>query len=249
LDSEELTAEENNGRKFSTFGHWLTAARGAANIKRGEAVQRLNAMGVKVSPGTWARWENGVRLPPRTKIDALADALGVSRNAARRKAGYTVMLKARKKKRRTGVLGMMLHELSNDAGSGSRILRLYSLIQAYFEKREPITNLQRMQQIAEVFDSLDGLSYEQRTEAWERVKQVLAEARNLPVMSDAPENAKMIIPKGLWPSVFRGTHVHVTIEYRDAGERVMWYGYVVRDLKEKMNKTVAMLECTGVSRE
>lgn len=209
----------------------------------------MRARGLKVSPRTWARWESGHQRPPRKKIDAVADVLGTKRNGARRRAGYPLHLQARLRKRRTGLIAMMLHELSHDTSVNSRVLRLYALVNASFEKTDPRVNIERITQIAEVFDELNDLTYEQRAEAWERVKRVLAEAQDLPPFTRAPENATMILPKDIWPQVFLGAHVQVNVEYRDSGERVMWYGYDVKDLKEKMGKTVAKLKCIGVSIE
>jgi transcriptional regulator with XRE-family HTH domain len=246
MPSEELTEMGDKGRKFSTLGNWLRALREGAELTLAEMVARLNELGVKVSVPTLGRWERGERRPPRTKIDAVADVLGAKRNAARERAGYPIHLKARRKKRRTGLIAMMLHELAHDTDADSRILRLYVLIRAYFEKSDPLTNIERVQQIATVFDALEGLSHEQRADAWERVNKVLAEAHKLPPMTSAPENAMMIFAKDLWPPVFRGAHVQVKVEHRDGNRNIVWYEYVVKDIKEKVNKTVARLECRRV---
>jgi transcriptional regulator with XRE-family HTH domain len=249
MATEEVTDAGDKDRKFSTLGNWLRALREGAELAPAEMVARLNERGVKVSVPTLGRWERGERRPPRTKINAVADVLGAKRNAARERAGYPVQLKARRRKRRTGLIAMMLHELAHDTDADNRILRLYALVNAYFEKSDPLTNIERIRQIATAFEALEGLSHEQRAEAWERVRDVLAKAHKLPSMTVAPQNAVMIFAKDLWPPLFRGARVQVNVEYRDGGRNLMWYGYVVKGLKEKMGKTVARLQCIGVSRE
>jgi hypothetical protein len=116
-------------------------------------------------------------------------------------------------------------------------------------KKDPRVDIERITQIAEVFDELNDLSYEQRTEAWERVKRVLAEAQDLPPFIKGAGKRYHDSPQRHLPQIFLGAHVQVNIEYRDAVESLMWYGYVVKDAREKMGKTVTKLEGIGVSVE
>lgn len=63
----------------STFGEALKRARVAKAWSQSELARRLAAnLGEKVAPGTVNRWEDSGFGPPRYRVDALADILGIS---------------------------------------------------------------------------------------------------------------------------------------------------------------------------
>ncbi|HEX8137572.1 MAG TPA: helix-turn-helix transcriptional regulator [Pyrinomonadaceae bacterium] len=229
-------------RKKSSFARWLAGVRRVAKLTQAEAVERMRQLGKAVSVETWSRWESGVRLPPRTKIDAVADTLGVGRVVARRRAGYNVPLKL-KSKQGTGILATMLRDLSSDLKSEDRMLRLYAQARAYQDKTDSRFDLEEMNRIARLFDELKNLSPEQRVEAWERIKQIFAAAKEPTKITVPADEAMIFFPKQNWPPVVLGTRV--SIEYLDSQEGEVWQSYIVQKIDEQEGKIMATIVATN----
>lgn len=138
------------------------------NLIQREAVakmRKLDKKGRGVSVWTWSRWENGVRLPPRTKIDLVAAVVNIDSRRVRRRAGYHVPERAIRRDR-NDVVAAMLSELSCISLPEARMLRLYAIIDAYIDYGDSgrsalqarAVNVHRMQVVARVFDDLKALN-------------------------------------------------------------------------------------------
>jgi transcriptional regulator with XRE-family HTH domain len=219
------------------FARWLTRARTRAKLTQDEAVKRMKQLGKGVRVETWSRWECGVRPVPRTKIDAVADSVGVRREVARRHAGYNVPIMPERIKRE-GVLAAMLRVLSSNLQTEDKVLEIYALGSGYFDTTDPQFNIKEMQRAAYLFDNLKKLTQEQRTEAWERINQLVAEAKGKPATSFPVEEAAIIFKKRGIPPVTLGTEV--IIEYPEE-----WQSYVVKKIEEKGGNLVATIVASG----
>jgi hypothetical protein len=89
-----------------------------------------------------------------------------------------------------------------------------------------------------LFDDLKKLTHEQRTEAWERIDQLVAEAKEKPATSFPVEEATIIFKKRGASPVTLGTDVG--IEYPEE-----WQNYVVKKIEEKGGNLVATIVASG----
>lgn len=225
-----------NIRKKTRFARWLTRLRKHAKLTQAEAAERMKQLGKGVTPETWSRWESGVRLPPRTRIDAVADTVKVRREVARRQAGYNAPIK-RSRKRPARTLEAMLRSISGDLKTEDKVLRIYALGSGYLDNADPQFNIKEMQRIARLFDDLKTLSASQRAEAWERISQLFEDAKEMSATSIPVDKATLIFEKLNPPAVTLGTEV--SIEY--SGE---WYSYMVKKIEKKDGKLVATIHLT-----
>ena len=152
------------GKSIRSFGDWLADMRKREHLTQREAVEKMRLLSpgkrVRVSVWTWCRWESGVRLPPRTKIDLVAKVLNQDSKRVRRKAGYHVPERSIRRDR-NDVVATMLREVSPIVPSEVALLRMYAIISAYVDygdgtaaARMRKLNLDRMRAIVRIFDKL-----------------------------------------------------------------------------------------------
>lgn len=233
----------NKERPHRTFGRWLALQRGLEKLTQVEAAKKLRSLDPKgkgVSVETWSRWEGGYRLPPRTKIDLVAQVIKISPKGVRRRAGYE-SLERSVRRNRNDVIASMLKVLSSDIGTEAKILQLYALGVAYPNESNPLKSRKLMIEIARAFDSLKDISEHAQNAAVERIRQVCSEAKGGSQYPARLSRATMIIPKQDFPPVMLGTQIQ--IEYRDRDGYMVTDVYAVSRIKQRRNRTLARIVC------
>jgi transcriptional regulator with XRE-family HTH domain len=223
--------------KKTPFANWLTDVRTRrAKLTQPEAVKKMKRLKKGVSVGTWSRWESGVRPVPENKIDAVADALGVSRKVARRQAGYSAPISPKRIKRGS-VLDDMLRVLSGNFPTEIKVLRIYALGSGYLDNTDPKYNFEDVRRAARLIDDLRNLSPAQRVEAWDRIGHLFAKAKRSPATNSPVEKATIIFPKQNSPVVTLGTRV--IIEHPEELQE-----YEVKKIEERHDKLVVKIVST-----
>jgi transcriptional regulator with XRE-family HTH domain len=230
-------------RPYHTFGRWLAMQRELEKLTQAEAVRKLRALDPKgkgVSIETWSRWENGYRLPPRTKIDLVAQIIKIPPKGVRRRAGYDAPEKPIRRKR-SDVIASMLKVLSSDMMIEAKIVNLYALGITHYDETSSIRSRRLITEIARAFNSLKDVSEQVQNAVIEQIRQICMEAKGRVQFSVPPERATMIIPKQGFPPVMLGTRIE--IEYADSEGYKVSDLYVVRRIKYRKNRILARIIC------
>jgi transcriptional regulator with XRE-family HTH domain len=230
-------------RPYRTFGRWLAMQREQEKLTQAEAVAKMRALDSKskgVSIETWSRWENGYRLPPRTKIDLVAQVIKISPKGVRRRAGYDAPERAIRR-RRSDVIASMLKVLSSDMGTEAKIGNLYALGITYYDETNSVRSRRLMTEIARAFDSLKDIPEQVQNAVIGQIRQICREAMDKVQFSVPPDRATMIIPKQGFPPVMLGTRIE--IEYRDNEGYSVTDVYVVSRIKYRKNRILARIIC------
>lgn len=233
----------NKDYPYRTFGRWLAKHRRIEGLTQEEAVnkmRKLNPRGKGVRVETWSRWESGHRLPPRTKIDLVAQTINAFPKSVRQRAGYEASVRPIRRNR-SNVIASMLKVLSSDSSIEAKILNLYALGAKDRHQITPAARRKLIIEIARAFDKLKGVSEQVRIAAIERIRQICREASEDVQFTVPPDRATMIIPKKGFPPVMIGTQIE--IEYRDIEGYMVSDIYVVRRIKHRKNRILARIVC------
>jgi transcriptional regulator with XRE-family HTH domain len=221
------------------FAKWLKHHRKVTKrLKIAEAVARMPA-GKQVTVDTWSRWETGQRLPPRTRIDAIAAALGVDARALWHRAGYSIARHPKVEADADLLVTKLRNELGLKVGLPEKALRILRFLEEHAGRTPAHATEEELHELAVAYAALARLSPEQRAATTERIGQLIEEAKGLPDATLEAERAVMLFPGAFYYPVVPG--MTVKVEYRtDRG--VSWLIYTVRRVQKRAAKYVAHLD-------
>lgn len=167
-------------RPFIKFGRFLARVRRAAGLTQMEAVEILRSLDKRKSKGvclaTWSRWENGHRLPPRTKIDGVSAVIQIDPKRLRQRVGYHVPIRAIRRKRHD-IVASIIREVSSSSSAETRLLHIYALAIGYYDEPDANVFLGPLADICRIVDAVYELDPLVRTEVIERIKTICLEAK------------------------------------------------------------------------
>lgn len=232
---------EHNTRRSRNFGRWLKYKRGT--MPQSEAVQRMYDLHkIKVAIETWSRWETGQRLPPEKKIDAIADAVDAPRARARRLAGYKAPITGGQGPVQTPIdlVQTMLQTVMKHEEPETRMLDLYLQLFNYDHQHKSEwrlklgRDLELMQSIARVYETLNNFSHGSQMAALMRIKRICEVAQDLPLKTSPADTATLSFPPHRHPPIHFGAKVTIICEEGTAEETT--YNYIVDEVQSTVKK-------------
>ncbi len=115
-------------------------------MKQAEAVARM-PQDQAVTVDTWSRWEKGHRLPPRTRVDAIAIALGVDVKAVSSRTGRVVVDSNKRTKEPQSLAAKLLNSMSPEDSVMDMMSQFIVLVD---EHRGKVSSYQERQQWLEL---------------------------------------------------------------------------------------------------
>jgi transcriptional regulator with XRE-family HTH domain len=234
---EGYMAKEN--RRAESFGRWLKNYR--KNVKRmtqAEAVARM-PQEQAVAVDTWSRWEKGHRMPPRTKVDAIAIALGVDAKAISSRTGRVVADRQKQTKNPQSLTDKLVNAISPEDSLTDMMSQFITLVDEHRGKVTPYQERQQWLELAYAYSKILKLGPAQRIATMEQIRQLFERAKDRPVDVLDSERAIMRFPRVFAYPLVPG--IRVRIEYASVGGSDLIY--TVKKVKMRGTRCVAYLTC------
>ena len=208
-------------------------------ITQAEAVARMSPEKA-VTVDTWSRWEQGHRLPPRTKVDEVAAALGVGSEAVRKWAGHSVA--DRKRKKSSSTLGAKFKNAVSPEDSITDIMsQVIHLVDDQLGRISSYEEREQWLELAYAYSNIVKLRPAQRIATMERIRQLFEEARDSPVDLMVSEQAIITFPRAFYYPVVPGIQIRIEGENIGITDLV----YTVKKVKKSGTRFRAYLDCRG----
>jgi transcriptional regulator with XRE-family HTH domain len=230
-------AKEN--KRAKSFGRWLKNYR--KNVKKmnqAEAVARM-PQEQAVTVDTWSRWEKGHRLPPRTRVDAIAIALGVDVKAVSSRTGRVVVDSNKRTKEPQSLAAKLLNSISPEDSVMDMMSQFIVLVDEHRGKVSSYQERQQWLELAYAYSKILKLRPAQQTATVEQIRQLFEKAKDLPVDVLDSEQAIMRFPHVFAYPLVPG--LRVRIEYANVGGSDLIY--TVKKVKMRGTRCVAYLTC------
>lgn len=224
-------------KRAESFGKWLKSYRkNVRKFKQAEAVARMPPEKA-VTVDTWSRWEKGYRLPPRTKVDAIAIALGVDVKAVSSRAGRVVVDRKKQTKDPQSLATKLMNAISPEDSVTDMMSLFITLVDEHRGKVSSYQERQQWLELAYAYSKILNLRPAQRIATTEQIRQLFEKAKDLPVDVLDSEQAIMRFPRVFAYPLVPG--LRVRIEYANVGGSDLIY--TVKKVKMRGARCVAYL--------
>jgi len=233
-------AEQGN-RPHAAFGRWLKRMRQSAGLTQQESVAIMSERsrnGRSVSVGTWSRWENGIRLPPRTKIDLVSAVIHIPPDRVRRRAGYHASLRTVRRDRHS-IVASILREFSRDSSPEIRLLHIYALAMAYYEVPNANVFINPIADVTKILDEVYSVEPVLRHALVQHIKRVCEDAKKTRFLTAPAKKAVIKFSKQRRLPITLGAEVRV--ESVDSKGKTFWNSYYVRNIEEQDDAVIALI--------
>lgn len=229
-------AKEN--KRAKSFGKWLRNYRNVRRMTQAEAVARMPPE-KEVTVDTWSRWEQGHRLPPRTKVEAIAIALGVDVKAVSSRTGRVTVDRNKRTKEPQSLAAKLLNSISPEDSVTDIMSQFIVLVDEHRGKVSSYQERQQWLELAYAYSKILKMRPAQRIATMEQIRQLFEKAKDLPVDVLDSEQAIMRFPRVFAYPLIPG--LRVRIEYATVGGSDLIY--TVKKVKMRGTKCVAYLTC------